>query len=250
MRPIQLWLPTLISNPRLPVVERDRERAYQLRAHEDVIWLLPDGPGHLGWRDDNKARCVAINSEGLDQIHVFHIGENGYAVGQGFKHWFPDGHVNNLLDAWLNMSGSIEILHQGDTVSIQTPKFIEGKVSYVTSTVPVAPLHTCPVEIIDEHEGTFGLGPAPERKRLLPVSIDSEGSDYFGEMIPEEFMGLPTWVSKKRGTRSMMFLLRWPSSPLKKSPQSCHHFGWSIEHRGRSMVQTTWQVWRGEEKCR
>jgi hypothetical protein len=102
MHPLQVWLPTWGPSLGFPEVARDAQRAFRAWQGEQTIWLLQQLPQPGRWQVGQWWQ-LAISAELLDRVEVFHIGENGYVYGPEAKTWFPQGHVDGLLDAWFNV---------------------------------------------------------------------------------------------------------------------------------------------------
>ena len=88
MRPLQVWLPTLSSTIASPAAGRDRQRAFGQWRGENVVWLLPDLEEIVRWKEKTPRRLMAIPSERLEKIDIYHIAENGYALAARGKNGF------------------------------------------------------------------------------------------------------------------------------------------------------------------
>lgn len=145
MRPLQLWIPALVANPQLLFVREDRDAAYRAWDGEAVVWMLPNLPSVRRWTDPDKTRLLAIGTKDFDCVHVYHVGENGFAVGPGVSDVFPGGKVNSLLDAWLNMdpaASAAGLRRVPATLEINLPRFSGPEVEYVKANLEISPRYS------------------------------------------------------------------------------------------------------------
>src|ERR1051326_2092033 len=102
MKPIQFWLPLITSSLHRSGADRDMQRAFDDWRGESVVWMLPDIGRSFRWREDGRT-AVAMPSERLERIEVYHIGENQQVVGPSRKTCFPNGTVDGLLNECLRL---------------------------------------------------------------------------------------------------------------------------------------------------
>ena len=128
MKPMQLWLPLLNSTFSDPAILRDSQHAFRVWRGELTVWQLPEATKICRWREEPCHALMAVRSERLDRLDVCHVGSNGYTFGADW--YFPDGHLNGLLDAWLNLE-SFELHAAPETIALEVPDISKDSVGVV-----------------------------------------------------------------------------------------------------------------------
>jgi hypothetical protein len=105
MQALQLWLPMWGPSLNFPEVARDAQRAFRAWQGEQTVWLLQGLQEAGRWREGQQWQ-LALPAELLDCVDVYHVGENGVVYGPNAEARFPNGRVQGLLEAWLNVEQS------------------------------------------------------------------------------------------------------------------------------------------------
>jgi hypothetical protein len=187
MRPIQRWLPMLADTLSDPRYQRDARRAMESWKGEYRVWLLPDIKKEARWQEplgDGKIRVpvVAVPSEHLDRLDVYHIGATGEVWGIE-RGRFPDGRVDGLLQAWLNLfalNDKVTYYCAPETITLRVPRIRRRGVEYINLTLCLIPGPTIRFSRFNAGSRTvWGKWP-PKRGWPAPVSPDAESSQYYG----------------------------------------------------------------------
>ena len=211
-RPIQVWLSQVSENLALPHVARDAERAFQERGDASTIWLIPNLEAKVRWQEGPFERMLAIPSEHLDRIDIYHIGEIGRAFGLDAGNRFPQGTIRGLLAVWLTMP--MEARRPGllpEKASVQLPRFKAGRwVGYKDATIRLRSVTAFPYRIADEKKRVVEMSWPPEG-RPIPISPDAESSDFYGDLSRTMIDGVPILTSAKHSElRSLPGWVEWP----------------------------------------
>lgn len=211
-RPIQVWLSQVSENLAFSDVERDSKRAFRDRGDATTIWLIPNLDKEVRWDEDPFDRQLAIRSDHLDRIDVYHIGENGRAFGFGAGSRFPNGRIRRLLAIWLSMP--LEAWRPGrlpEKDSIHLPKLKDGKhVGYEDVTIHLQSRTAFPRRIIDEGKRVVEIL-WPPAGQPTPISPDAESSDFYGDLTRTMVNGIPIVTSAKHPElRSLPLWADWP----------------------------------------
>jgi len=200
MHPLQVWLPTWGPSLGFPEVARDAQRAFRAWQGEHTVWLLQQLAQPGRWQVGEWWQ-LAIPAELLDRVEVFHVGENGYVYGPEAKTWFPQGRVDGLLDAWLNVEkrGGVTFGVAPETMRWRCPVIKGQGVQYVEGTVRLLGGGVAPVVAIDSD----GKGKVqwPPDGHPGSVSPDAETSAFYGSRPDRVLDGV-------------QLLLQWPG-PLQ-----------------------------------
>lgn len=217
MRPFQLWLPNVTGTLALPEVQRDRERAFKAWRGEDVVWLLPSWEKPVRWVEDKVRKVLGIPAEQLDRLDVYHVGESGYVWGRGAQARFPEGRVEGLLDAFLNVDrlGGIEFYTAPDELQLPVPQIEDAKVVYKPRKLRLEPGPVMPITGIDEETRTVSMRWPPDETRCPTVSPEAESREHFGPLESAEHQGMPVAVPREDTEfRALRIILKWPP-PLR-----------------------------------
>jgi hypothetical protein len=200
MRALQVWLPTWGPSLSFPEVAWDAQRAHRAWRGEQTVWLRQGLPEPGRWREGQQWQ-LAVPAELLDRVDVYHIGQNGYVYGPSAEARFPNGRVQGLLDAWLNVE------HIGGWRSAPAPErlpwrmpHVDGEVvEYREGMVRVFAGGTAAAVTLDAH----GKGKAqwPPAGHLATVAPDAESYAFYARQPGEDLRGIH-------------MLLRWPG-PLE-----------------------------------
>jgi hypothetical protein len=177
MRPLQMWLPDLVSNPRLMPMRADRLRAYEEWDGQDVVWLMPGLPASRAWIDRDGTSCLAIPAEDFDRIAICHVDSNGCVAGPGARDRFRDGNVAGLLEAWLGFSqeqfGAESRVLIAEHVDLPMPQFGKDSITYVKRAIEISPRYAGPPPAEEETDEAVLTWPQHAISRK-PVPRDAE----------------------------------------------------------------------------
>ena len=216
MRPLQIWLPTLNSRLSTAAARRDCERAMKVWNGETTVWLLPELERNVWWLEAPGRRVVAIPSERLERIDIYHVGMNGYVVGSSAGSRFPNHGVEGLLSGWLDYAalGSIDYYFPPKTVLFEVPCVSESAVTFREIELHPKPYGMIPIVRIEESSRTV-VGCWPSKSvHCATVSPDAESEELFGPFDRADVEGIPMGVSLKDGQRILFWFSRWPD-PLE-----------------------------------
>jgi hypothetical protein len=200
MHPLQVWLPTWGPSIGFPEVARDAQRAFRAWQGEHTIWLLQQLPQPGRWQEDGWWH-LAILAELLDRAEVFHIGENGYIHGPEAKTRFPQGRINGLLDAWLNVEklGGVKYAVAPETLQWRCPVIKGDVIEYVEGTVRLLGGGVAPI-VARDSDGN-GKVQWPPEGHPGSVSPDAETCAFYASR-PDHIL------------EDVQLLLQWPG-PLQ-----------------------------------
>lgn len=175
MQPLQLWLPALGSSLGRPEVAADAQRAFGAWRGETRVWLLPDlDRPSARWAVAPGIFELAMRSELIDALDVYHIDERGRAVGPWVKGRFPNGQVDGLLDAWLNVGkhGGCQSFQSPKEITLRIPRIGKREVIYQEVKIPLEPGPSFPVEVIEADKKTARLAVFwPPKDRPIPPTV-------------------------------------------------------------------------------
>lgn len=218
MRPLQVWLPNISGSLAWPEARRDRDRAYQAWRGEKTIWFSPELEMPFRWTDQGGVACLALPSEHWERVEVYHVGANGAVWGADTSDTFPNGKVDGLLDAWLNLGaiGGVKCYPQPEKLVLEVPRIEADKVTYEMRELHVQPGAVAPMGPHEEQgPGAFTIEWPPPDDPLPSVSAEEESHELYGPFDPAEDRDLPIAVRRSDKTqRALRVMLEWPE-PLK-----------------------------------
>src|SRR5947209_15979426 len=107
MRPIQVWLPAITSSLADPIFEMDMQRAFQEWRGEQTVWFMPGIEKPYRWKEGQNPwdwrLAVPSGSGRWEPVDVYHVNDRGHVWGRNAGARFPNGTVDGLLEAWLNV---------------------------------------------------------------------------------------------------------------------------------------------------
>jgi hypothetical protein len=222
MKPLQIWLPHFDPAVSADDLWRDLQRAQERWRGESTVWLLPWLREPVRWTlNDHPATSeLAIPSESLNRIDLFHVGENGYLHGNERFMRFAEPQIDTLLADWLNLLDGTEPrgLEQylvPETVEFFVPRFDElPKIQYVPIEVPVEPAEILTLKSSQE-EGAASWRWPPQGFPLPTVSPAAESRSWAGPLMGAGYLDpeqkLPTFGSVRNPKiKCMMTCLKWP----------------------------------------
>ncbi len=218
MRPLQVWLPNISGSRAWPQAKRDRDRAYQVWRGEDTVWLMPGLERAVRWAEDGDVACLALPAEHWERLDVYHVGGNGAVWGAGASETFPDGRVDGLLDAWLNLGavGGVKLYAQPDKLAVRVPCVEGDKVTYELREFRIQPGAVAPTRLPKEDgPGVFTLRWPPSDSAVPSISAEQESHELCGPFDPAVDEGLPIAVRRSdNARRTLRVMLEWPE-PLR-----------------------------------
>lgn len=217
MRPVQLWLPLTLESPYLPEVQRDRERAFRAWNGENTVWLVPGTSASFRWREGpgGIARMVAVDSERLDRLDVYHVLEDGTVWGAGAGERFPNGSVASLLSSALNLFDS-SIIRCGaapEEFVLEVPNLEEGKIKYISERLRLRPLGFMPLEVDDSARRTTKSQWPIEGGTTPTISPTQESRELYGPLESDDSLNTlaPSYKSNKdHSIRAAHLILKMP----------------------------------------
>lgn len=216
--PIQLWLPTFTANLSESRYQRDARRAMGSWTGESRVWLLPGLKKEARWFEPigDGEFCVpvlAIPSEHLNRLDVYHIGETGAVWGIEPSR-FPDSHVDGLLDAWLNLFGLDEKVtydYAPEAITLRVPRIQGLDVTYEDRELHRVPGPTFPITEFEKESRHWRFRWPPDSGHPAPISPDAESSQYYGPMKPDREGQVPIAISERDPKiRSLQVIFRLP----------------------------------------
>jgi hypothetical protein len=137
----------------------------------------------------------------LDRVDVYHVGENGYVYGPNAEARFPNGRVEGLLEAWLNVkhNGGVRWEPAPEHLPWRRPHVHGEVVEYLGGMVRVFGGDIAPIVQLDAH----GRGKAqwPPAAHPATISPDAESHTFYISQPVENLRGVH-------------MLLKWPG-PLE-----------------------------------
>ena len=213
VQPLQFWRPYLSGVLGYPQINRDMHRAFDEWRCEGTVWLLPSLKEPVRWIETESGWNLAIPAETIDRIDVFHIGSNGRAWGLGCDLIFPQGMIDGLLEAWLNLEklGGIDHIIAPESITMETPRIEGESIRYEKTEIKPEPGPTLPFTSIDKENRSVDMGWPPDKRTLKTVSHDAESIEYFGTWKRSRIQGLPMLVNEKDPEiKSLHTIQRWP----------------------------------------
>jgi hypothetical protein len=211
LRPLQVWIPTLNSDLAMPEVERDASRAFEAWHGETTVWLLPGLEKQVRWKEGPGRWVTAIPAEYLERIDVYHVGDNGHVVGLSAEQRFPEGRIDGLLDAWLNLE-SVGFAPAPERVPLYVPQVDDGKVTYRILELSIQPRGFVPITDITP-EGKFSGRWPPEGTTFPTISPDAESEERYGPFERGEANGLPIGISQQDKHQGLVLHLDLAATP-------------------------------------
>jgi hypothetical protein len=203
VKPLQLWLPRLGGGIGNPEIARDAARAFQLRAGEPVLWMLPELGHPVRWQVAG-VRHLAMPAEAFERIDIVHV----TAEGLVYAPTAPDivlGDLDSLLDAWLNVRGPD--LYIARPVTVTVPHIEpDGTIAMIQRKLTFGPGAYMPFSAIDPHSRTVTMRWPPEGSPR-PVSPEAESAKRFPSRMVEAD---PPVAVTENGERAPQLFLRWP----------------------------------------
>jgi hypothetical protein len=210
--PLQLWLPQLSASLGRPEISRDFQRAVTEWCGEATVWLSPEFTTIHRWSNDHDVE-LALPSEAVDRLDVYHIDEKGRVAGPHADQRFPRGRIHGLLSAWLNVGelGGCRSVPAPQGFSIVFPDLSGDDVGYSRVTIAVEPGPTFP-QTIDEAASRFRVSWPPEG-RALPATLLPDGESMalnppVSKSTDDEGVRLVTYAD---GTVAEQVVNRWPA---------------------------------------
>jgi hypothetical protein len=200
MPALQVWLPTWGPSLNFPEVALDAQRAYRAWQGEQTVWLLQDLQTPGRWREGQQWH-LAVPATLLDRVDVYHVGENGYVYGPNAEARFPNGRVEGLLDAWLNVeqSGGVRWAPAPERLPWRRPHVHGEVVEYREGMVRVCGGGIAPIVQLDAHGRGKAQWPPPGHPGT--ISPDAESHACYTSQPGD-------------GVHGIHMLLRWPG-PLE-----------------------------------
>ncbi len=213
MRPLQVWLPRLRGSLATPETRRDRERAFCAWQGEGLVWIIPGWAETMRWQEPDGTRALALRGEQWERVHVYHVGESGAVSGPDAGTIFPNGSINGLLKAWLNLpAGAINFVPGRDELRVSVPDYQDGHVVYRSIRLPLEPGSFLPITSMDEATRTVRLRWPPEPTAPPPVSPEAESADRY-RFVPSA--SLRTGAAEPRAAepvlRALPMNIEWPA---------------------------------------
>jgi hypothetical protein len=200
MPALQVWLPRWGPSPSFPEVARDAQRAFRTWQGEQTVWFL-QGLQEAGRWQEGQQWHLAFPAELLDRADVYHVSENGYVCGPHADARFPNGRVQGLLEAWLNVeqSGRVRWEPAPERLPWRIPHVQGEVVEYREGTVRVFTGGTAPIVQLDADGRGKAQWPPPGHPGT--ISPDAESHAFYTSQPGEDVRGID-------------MLLRWPA-PLE-----------------------------------
>jgi len=167
------------------------QRAFRAWNGEGVVWLLPWVKKPIRWEEESGLCFLAVRSETIDRIDIFHIGQDGYVYGPGAALRFPNIRVDGLLDIWLNLHRDHAI--QGvccireaaqidDQVRLAVPTFHGNRVEYVEEIFHLSPRPFFPLAHLDQRGFEYKWPPEGFPSPIFP---DAESYAFYEHEPPQ-----------------------------------------------------------------
>ncbi len=241
MKPLQVWLPALDPTLSLAGSQRDLRRALEKWDDVTSVWLLP-------WLKKEElfqnpfapwAKDLALPSETLNRIDIYHVTKEGFIYGAFPKEHFPERSIGRLLDDWLSVGAGKEsaVLQypMPREIPFIVPVFDDEKNELRHKRVKLTP--ESPGALAVDHESLKeSLAQRkvgfrwPPKDSGLPSSVvpSAESLEYYGPMKRETMLvdgiELPTLVSSRHpSVRSLHVLDVWPGRLRKLFPYGSNH---------------------------
>jgi hypothetical protein len=216
MRPIQWWRPLLGASLGLPDVGRGVARAWAAWRGENRVWLVPELPAVGRWRPASAPPGwweLAVPAHRPDRVDVFHIGANGWVWGPQAEVGFPAGHVDGLLERWLNVctQDGIAFMSAPQALIMDIPVIAGEEGRYAAIMYRLQPGPTIPLFSSERDPHDMRGHWPPEGWPAPSVFPDVESQELYGPWDRLAETELPVAVSHRDpGLRALHHLLRWP----------------------------------------
>jgi hypothetical protein len=239
MTPLQFWLPSITSSLHRSGADRDMQRAFDAWRGESIVWMLPDLDRTVRWREDGW-HAVAMPSERIEKIEVYHIGANQRVFGPYSEDRFVNGTVDGLLNACLGLEMmKLQLFSAPESLTLEAPTVSGSAIVYAPRTVRIAPYGVMPINSIDEVGGDFTARWPPESSPLRTISPDSESEARYGPFQLGRRLGdLTTATGANFGGISIAAFARWPKPLTNLVPEGD---GMDIAHAWQKMRQVARQ---------
>jgi hypothetical protein len=219
MKPLQAWLPAFDPAVAEEELWRDLRRAQDLWRGEATVWLLPWLREEVRWTLKERPWIseVAIPSESLNRIDIFHFGANGYLHGNDWFKRFPEPQIGPLLDDWLNLLDGTEarglkqyLVPEG--FEFMVPRFEAAEVSYAPLRLQFEPAGAIPITNVSLDDRRIETHWPPIGRPLPTISPEAESRTLTGPIRRRTFLGeLPIFESNRDSrTGCLMTELEWP----------------------------------------
>lgn len=211
-RPVQLWLPRLSSSLGRAEISRDAQRAFAAWRGDLKVWLSPDFRQEVRWLNGDFTE-VAMPAEHIDELRVYHVGENGRVFGSGSRHRFPNGRVDGLLEAWLNIGhlGGCKGVTAPDWIEFDFPAIHRKGVRYERTRISIEPGPTFP-QSRDRKSGKIRVQ-WPPAGRAMAATPFPDGESLAGN--PPLFHGRDEdgvrLIGYQDGTVAVQIVQEWPA---------------------------------------
>jgi hypothetical protein len=210
MKPLQIWLPVLVSRLSEARRRRDCQRALEAWNGESTVWLLPGLDKSTRWHESPERMALAIPAEELEQIDLFHVNGNGSVLGRNSRSVFPTPFAG-LLDAWLNCSpASADLDHPPKALPFEIPVFSQHQVRYEQIELTPKPYGMMTIRNVEGSPRTVRAGWPPEGLHLRTVSPDAESAEMYGPFQRSDIGDVASGISSKTGDRTWFTFARWP----------------------------------------
>jgi hypothetical protein len=148
---------------------------------------------------------VAVPSERLERVDVYHIGANGYTAGPWATYRFSGQRVDKLLDAWLNYQklGGIDFYTCPGAITLEVPHVSGNGVTYRPIELQRKPRGVIPFIKINKANREVVARWPPASVNYRTVSPDAESEKLFGPFDVVNDAGTPTAVSRQNGTKKV-----------------------------------------------
>ncbi len=194
--------------------------------------MLPGLPGITRWRElPDGPSAVGVPGEGLERIHVCHVGENGFVSGSTGVKFFLSGSVDGLLTHWLNLPGGpLRLEPAPHEVSLMAPRIEGSEIVYREILVRLRSRGVIPITKIDDETRRVYLQWPPNRTAPAPVSPAEESADYCPATLPGESNALGQSSGSEGSTSKSTVVetrIRWPTPftgllPVLSSPDDMY----------------------------
>ena len=187
------------------------QRVFEAWKDESTVWLLPWAKKVARWTQPGYGKMVAIPSQTLEKVYVYHVSSNGYAAGQFAGERFPKGSIDSLLDAWLNYEerGQVQLVAPPKSRPFLVPVISKKGVTYREIVLEVGPRGFIPIDKINRNNKSVTLRWPPRSESYSTISPDTESELRFGPLKRADQDGTSAAVNNE-GERSLFTFLRWP----------------------------------------
>jgi hypothetical protein len=210
-RPVQVWLPRLSSSLGRPEIARDAQRAFAAWRGDLKVWLSPDFRQEARWQNGDFTE-VAVPAEHIDELRVYHVGDNGRVFGPGSRQRFPNGRMDGLLEAWLNIGhlGGCKAVTAPDWIEFDFPTIHRKGVRYERTRISVEPGPTFP-QSRDRKSGKIRVQWPPAGRAAAATPFpDGESLAHNPPLLDgRDEHGVPL-IAYQDGTVAVQVVQEWP----------------------------------------